>query len=428
MSILRKSIDEIEIFDLNDLVARAARETDELEFKGDLPFQLVKGSPSVADRWHEKGDRLGDYARDKLLAEIVAFANASGGTLVVGLHETKDEPRRAEGLAVLPRCEDLARRLLDASEDMIEPRLPTLAAKAILDPERSDGSGYVVLRTGKSSIGPHRLSSTREFYTRRGERAARMNVREIKEQTLELARSGDRIEQTFAARRTLAKANIARLNLQPSKGVPPVLIRVTGTPTSPQMIDNLTRRPDLWWTGQPFTVMIDGKSPCHCSYPADDFYRLPVTRLRSFVGDNESDVKRLVRADGTVEFCFEHPTGEEYRGTNATVFWSWLIAVVTGTIAQIDRLRHRLAWDSVEYGLEVELTTSVPLRFLWSESIIQTGTVVKEIPLLLPRYSVTSPDQYDDILTTIMRDIFNASGVSANTRCAVPWDTIANTV
>jgi len=29
---------------------------------------------------------------------------------------------------------------------------------------------------------PHRLTTTREFYVRRGERAAKMNVREIKDQ------------------------------------------------------------------------------------------------------------------------------------------------------------------------------------------------------------------------------------------------------
>ena len=33
-----------------------------------------------------------------LTEDISAFANADGGTLVLGLHETKDEPRRAERL------------------------------------------------------------------------------------------------------------------------------------------------------------------------------------------------------------------------------------------------------------------------------------------------------------------------------------------
>lgn len=44
---------------------------------------------------------------------------------------------------------------------------------------------------GKSAAGPHRLKTTREFYLRRGERAAKMEVREIKELTLTLARTSD---------------------------------------------------------------------------------------------------------------------------------------------------------------------------------------------------------------------------------------------
>lgn len=180
MSIIRKSLAETTIADLDALIASEARETGELEFKGTLPFVPTKGQPATSDRWIEKGDRIGDYARDQILAEIVAFANADGGTLILGLHETKDEPRRAASLEALPNCEGLARRLIDATEDVIEPRLPMIAARALAISE--DGSGYVVLRVGKSLAAPHRLTTTREFYVRRGERAAKMNVREIKDQ------------------------------------------------------------------------------------------------------------------------------------------------------------------------------------------------------------------------------------------------------
>jgi hypothetical protein len=108
LSILRKPLSAISVADLDALIKSAARETGELEFKGALPFVPTKGQSAVSDRWIEKGDCIGDYARDQVLAEIVAFANADGGTLVLGLHETKDEPRRAERLEALPKCEDLA--------------------------------------------------------------------------------------------------------------------------------------------------------------------------------------------------------------------------------------------------------------------------------------------------------------------------------
>ena len=113
----------VTVADLDDIIESEARETGELEFKGALPFLPIKGQPAVTDRWIEKGDRIGEFARDQLLAEIVAFANADGGTLILGMHEPKEDPRRADRLEALPKCEDLAKRLLDASEDVIEPRL-----------------------------------------------------------------------------------------------------------------------------------------------------------------------------------------------------------------------------------------------------------------------------------------------------------------
>src|SRR4029450_2977427 len=117
-------------------------------------------------------------------------------------HETRSDPRRAERLEPLPNCAALVRRLLDASEDIVEPRLRSIDARAL--PADETGKGYVVLRVGKSAAGPHRLRSTREFYIRRGERAATMDVREIKDLTLDLARTGDRIEQVFQERRDAA--------------------------------------------------------------------------------------------------------------------------------------------------------------------------------------------------------------------------------
>jgi hypothetical protein len=59
MSLLRKSLDAVAIADLEALVEAGARETGELEFKGSLPFQPQKNQPERADRWIEKGDRVG---------------------------------------------------------------------------------------------------------------------------------------------------------------------------------------------------------------------------------------------------------------------------------------------------------------------------------------------------------------------------------
>jgi hypothetical protein len=244
-----------------------SRETSELEFKGTLPFQAQRGQPQTADRWIERGDRVGDYARDQILAELVAFANADGGTLILGLHETDDEPKEAARLEALPDCEGLAKRLFDATEDVVEPRLLGLQSRA-LTADSTAGSGYVILRVDKSPLGPHRLKTTRDFYVRRGERAAKMDVREIKDLTLELARSGDRIEALWRSRDDLARQEFERLRSFPEDGpvAAPLVIQVTGIPTAPLLIQDLASRQEIWWRGRGFTAMVDGVAYL-CEYP-----------------------------------------------------------------------------------------------------------------------------------------------------------------
>jgi Putative DNA-binding domain len=426
MSILRKPLSEITIDDLQNLITAEARETGELEFKGALPFQPQKGQPQIADRWIEKGDRIGDYARDEILAELTAFANAEGGTLVLGLHETKDEPRRAERLDPLPNCERLVRRLLDASEDIVEPRLRSIEARAL--PVDTAGSGYVVLRVGKSAAGPHRLRSTREFYIRRGERAAKMDVREIKDLTLNLARTGDRIEQVFQERRDLAATRFRRLMKAPDKGGPgPLILRSTGVPMTIQSIPDITSRHELWWTGNAFTMMISDENYA-CDYPARNFSDPPQIRLRSLVADSAGTL-RFVRGDGLVEFSLILPKRATRQNGTADhrVYIGWLMSVLVGTLAQINKLRANLAWDAAEFGLELEIQSPEPLAVRWNDDGLSEGwTIHSRLPLLLPQYSVMPGANLDAILNDVLADLFNSTGSQWNERASAPWGKLAD--
>lgn len=430
MSIHRKSLSDISIADLDALVASEARETGELEFKGTLPFVPVKNQSATSDRWIEKGDRIGDYARDQILAEVVAFANADGGTLILGINETKDEPRRAESLQALPNCEGLARRLLDAVEDIIEPRLPAIGARAILADE--DGAGYVVMRVSKSAIGPHRLTTTREFYVRRGERAARMTVREIRDHTLEIARSGDRVETIFAERHRNASAEYKRLlGAAQGKevGIPPLLLRATALPTTPQNVPNLTRREELWWKGKPFKLKVD-EAEINCEYPLRECGNAPRVRLRSLVADVDRDedcVPRLVRSDGLVEFVMSHNRRNPYHGSSAArLYVGWLVSLAVGAICQVEHVRKHLAWDAVEFGLEVQVWSAAPLNIFWGDREYGGATIRDELPITFPRYSLAPGVAPDELITLLVRDIFDACGSTWNQRCVVPWETLKN--
>jgi hypothetical protein len=395
-----------------------------------VPFLVpTKGQPATADRWIEKGDRLGEYARDQVLAEIVAFANADGGTLILGLHETKDEPRRAERLEALPECEGLAKRFLDAAEDVVEPRLPTFQARALTAAD--DGSGYILMRVGKSLAGPHRLATTREFYVRRGERSARMSVREIADRTLDLARTGDRVEAVFVERHEVANRLFNTLMAdaagKPVDWIKPLLVRVTAIPTVPQNIPNITQRSDLWWVGRGFSMDVDGNTH-RCDYPAQNFNEKPAVRLRSLVCETDSKSRgtsRLIRTDGLVEFSLIHPIREPMsRGSGSRVYISWISGLVAGVVAQVERLRNQLAWDAVEYGLEIEMWTTPPLGIFVGDdgySGFDGYTMKAALPLTLPRYSLASGEDHDGLVSTVIRDLLNSCGVHSETVCKLPW-------
>jgi hypothetical protein len=429
MLILRKPLAAISIADLETLCERQARETSELEFKGTLPFKAQKGQPQNVDPWLDNGDRIGPYARDELLAELVAFANADGGTLVIGVHETQDQPRRAERLEPLPKCEELAQRLVDAAEDSIEPRLPVIGAHGV--PVDEHGAGYVVMRVAKSLAAPHRLRTTREFYIRRGERAAKMDVREIKDLTLDLARTGDRIEGLFQERRDAARERFLQLRSgwDQTTTRPPLLLRATAVPITRQHVPDITSRRDLWWTGGEFDMQV-GSTPCPCSYPAREFAESPEIRLRALQREPDpasGGVQRLLRADRLVEFCFishrrEYTQNEE---KDYVLHAGWLIGPIVGALCQVDHLRESLAWDAVEYGLEVEVWSATPLDLRLTDSRLSLlGAITDVKPLHLPQYSVGSTTEWDLLVGNILKDLVNASGRRWEHACEVPWSTL----
>ena len=97
-------------------------------------------------------------------------------------------------------------------------------------------------------------------------------------------------------------------------------------------------------------------------------------------------------------------------------------SLVAGVAAQVERLRHRLAWDAVEYRLEIQVWSMPPLALFWNDDGFRDGYTMKaELPLTLPRYSLNSGDDFNGLITTIVRDLINSCGVNSETICKVPW-------
>ena len=187
-----KPLDQITPEDISDLCARSAYESPVLEFKQELPGERGRPDPWIT------GGNFTYYARDRLLREIVAFANAQGGTLILGIEETEDNPPRAAATQPIPRISDLAMRLEEAARACIDPRLPALQARGIeMD---NAGRGVVIFRVTPSPSGPHRVASDGHAFIPRGASSVKMTMREIQDLTLDLARGAERLYELFAGR------------------------------------------------------------------------------------------------------------------------------------------------------------------------------------------------------------------------------------
>ena len=119
-----------------------------VEFKREIPGQNGQLDPWVA------GGKVAAYGRDKLFKEIVALANMTGGHLVIGVDEDKGSPPAAVGITPVPRCADLAERLIQMAQS-IDPPIPNLLTWGI--PIDGD-AGVVVVRVPASRSAPHRSS------------------------------------------------------------------------------------------------------------------------------------------------------------------------------------------------------------------------------------------------------------------------------
>src|SRR5437879_5293881 len=125
-----KRLNELTGADIQEVVASEVQEGGEVEFKESLPAK------SGTDAWLKDQQHIGDKARNELLEEVIAVANAFGGTMILGIAESADKPARASTVVPLPKCVELADRLRLQCRDCIEPQIPMLEVVGV--PTRED--------------------------------------------------------------------------------------------------------------------------------------------------------------------------------------------------------------------------------------------------------------------------------------------------
>ena len=157
-------IEDVSFADIQDLTSKQAEEGIRLEFKVTLPTS--GGDP---DRWIRNQSGIGRVARDEIAKEIVAFANAYGGVVLIRIDETDDSPKRAKDIfpPPIPKVVDCAEQLVRALRGIIDPPLPQLEGRGI--PSTAEGdSGVILIRVEASPFAPHGVGKPPAAYVRRG--------------------------------------------------------------------------------------------------------------------------------------------------------------------------------------------------------------------------------------------------------------------
>lgn len=406
-----------------------AAETLDFELKRTLPAK--KG----VDPWMTNG-KLGDDAKDELAAEIIAFANTIGGTLIVGIDEDTATKRAKLPLFPIPRCKEAAARLHQAISDRIEPKLPVFECEGIVT-EADGTSGVIIMRTLESYLAPHRHSQNNHCYVRRSDRAEPMSMLEIQEKTRQKARLAADAEKSF-------KDSSDRFHLwipqehqrtHPYWGVQGTYpdgttkwlgiwaLRVTAQPLSPFQLANLPKQP---WLKQIDTRAFSGTGQIRQL----GWHDLRITRVwaprlraieREFEGSNTLGLDRI-SSEGIIERFVWQKQPEERRPRQSFLEITelhWNVACVVHAAALIRSVNSR---PTQLFSLEIELMSSDPMMICGYPSsptaIIPAGSTT------FPRYEIGDSQTFDELMMTVDRDVWNLGGHHPSWELGVVWPQI----
>ena len=438
IDILTKPADQLGINDLQALIDSSVQEDERIEFKGGLSAE--KGQ---VDPWYN-GGKLGRKAKIEILEESVAFANAFGGTLVLGIGEKKSSngPGVANKISPIPRCDALASSLELIFRDCVEPHIPGLEIVPI---RTQGGAGAVVIRVGRSRLAPHRVTLSLVCPIRQSDRCEKMTMREIQDLVLNLARGTEKLDTLLNERSGRFEEEFRGFNNWNQDAIG---IRATAAPLGDEIWfdpGHKALRDDLAWhsvraySGDDFCELEGGDS----RIPASTNDWRPILRGARMGGSpyRPTDPKpgyykkvyREIHCNGLVELGLT-----SFRSTNLSfdpdqdeggiLPAEWLITIFANLLVWIDRLRNHAGAPVSEYALELETRIyGEPLPRLavlkkiadvriqqghqYDEFVNRCAFGISMDSARFPRYSLGSSDEIIRTLNLFELDLWNNVGL-----------------
>lgn len=372
----------------------------EFEIKADLPTRDGR-----LDVWHSGGP-IGDYGRNEIAEEIIAFANTLGGVVCLGINETEGHPKGADAPNPLPRVHELARRLRQAVHGVIDPPLPVLEGIGV---EIENENGVVVLRVPPSRRRPHRHLVSKEVFVRRSDETVRVSMREIQELTMQAVSEAARVETAIAERRKLSDSRITQWLQARGRGSG-IGLHILGLPTIPIDLGRIAGRPRYTNFAPQITANFQGGNSVVCNVP----WRAADWRpgLRSINGTGQcpdGNTSYTLLTNGMCELEFTLSTNAQRQG----VLISWLAAALGFSLAWIERVRSE-ANVPAEYACAVQISIlngPIYLAPYGATSFAQSSEVtlppgLHEFPLI----SVGTADEFPLVLQRFDEDVWNLAG------------------
>ena len=398
IELLSKPVDEIGTADILALINLEVPEGEQVEFKKEPPGENGKPDPWM------NGHKMVNYAKDRILKEVLAFANAYGGMLVIGIDESVTKPAVATRITAVPRCVELAESLKLVFRDRVEPQLARIDIAGI--PTENDGSGVVIIRVGKSRLAPHRVTRTLICPIRRADRSEEMTMREIQDMTLNVSRGLEGLEKRLAQRCKNFSREFTRPTFERKLG-----FRVTGVPVVDEIrFDRVFRRGGLveGFDVQKKTIfrVTNGRDPFHAPVAGTG-----IDRWRPLLRGARAE-QEFKGSPGHFYFCYSelHCDGLVESGWIQECeegIWSERLTAMFANLAHwADRIRQNADAVTLEYALSAELRTT--------GNVIIDGPVQKVANLRepfetrFPQYALNEPDQIGRLLTQFNRDLWHS--------------------
>lgn len=432
-AVLTKPADGIGVDDIRALISEQVPEGAQIEFKESLPAGKGK-----SDAWLTGGDGIGERARNEILEEVVAFANAFGGALVLGVADDRAKPPVAADIAPLPHCADLAARFEQVFGACVDPQLPALE----IVPVPTDGeSGVVVFRSGRSGRGPHRVRPTRKCPVRRADRCEELDMREIQDMTLNLARGTERLERRLRERSSKFLEEFTRLETSDDA----FGFRMTAVPVGDEV-----RFDSVWSDGGPIEELrppeveierrTNGQDSRLRTIQSSHDMRFddwrPMLRAARAEDSHESDrgVQRYayaeMHADGLLEYGFvSNLLFRHVYNPNSEVEMAIDSETPVSTLAQLlvwaDRMRQRASAPGAEYVVQPRFTvTAGRVRVAGNDQRIPVGKIGQN-DTDFPLYPLRDSNQIGNTVSLFERDFWNYFGKDSGRRSREPLSVIA---